>query len=69
MGLTDLMKKLKQDGVQISESQIRWAIRTGAMSRPPMDGSLNFEFGPQNVQEIVELANRTKSRRRQKVAA
>src|SRR5262245_51907772 len=32
-------------GHEVTEPQIRWAIKSGQVSRPPLDGSLRFNFG------------------------
>jgi hypothetical protein len=49
----NLVNELKQHGISVTESQIRWAIKTGKVSRPEMDASLRFKFSEQNVSEIV----------------
>ncbi len=49
----DLVNELKRHGISVTESQIRWAIKTGKVSRPEMDASLRFKFSEQNVSEIV----------------
>lgn len=53
MCLKELMDELRQGSVTVSESQIRWAIRTGKVSRPRVDGSLRFDFSDENVAEIA----------------
>jgi hypothetical protein len=53
MCLKELMDELRQAGTDVSESQIRWAIKTGKLSRPRVDGSFRFDFSEDNVAEIV----------------
>jgi hypothetical protein len=52
MCLKDLLDLLREQGVVLSEPKLRWAIKTGKVSRPRVDGSLRFDFGPQHVEEI-----------------
>ena len=49
----DLISELQRKGVTITESQIRWAIRTNKVTRPRIDGSLRFVFSDENVAELV----------------
>ena len=35
------------------EAKIRWATKSGKNARPPLDGSLHFDFGQQHVREIL----------------
>jgi hypothetical protein len=32
---------------------VRWAIVSGKVSRPPLDGSLSFDFGPEQIEELI----------------
>ncbi len=45
--------EIRQAGVAATESQIRWAIKTGHVSRPRRDGSLRFVFAESNVAELI----------------
>jgi hypothetical protein len=53
MCFRDLVKVLRARGVEATESQLRWAIKTGKVSRPPLDGSLRFRFTGSNVEELL----------------
>ncbi len=53
MCLKELMDELRRVGTEVSETQIRWAIKTGKLSRPRIDGSHRFDFSFENVAEIV----------------
>jgi hypothetical protein len=51
--LSELLAELKRAGVVVSESQIRWAIKSGKVSRPRVDRSLRFDFSAENVAELA----------------
>jgi hypothetical protein len=53
MCLKELMDELRRAGVNVSETQIRWAIKTGKLSRPRVDGSHRFDFTAENIAEIA----------------
>jgi hypothetical protein len=53
MCLHDLMVFLRENGLEITETQVRWAIKSGKVTRPPLDGSLRFDFRDEHVGEIV----------------
>jgi hypothetical protein len=55
MCFRELMDLLHEKRIEATESQIRWAMKTGKVSRPPLDGSLRFNFGPQQVSELLAL--------------
>jgi hypothetical protein len=55
MCLRDLLLSLKQDGIEVTESQVRWAITSGKVDRPPLDGSLRFDFGEHHLCQLREL--------------
>jgi hypothetical protein len=63
MCFSDLMSELERRGVEATESQVRWAIRAGKVSKPTINGSLRYEFDDGNVAELV-----TYLRRRQETA-
>ena len=52
MCMKDLIVALHADGVQVSETQVRWAINSGRTQRPPLDGSLRFDFSPEHLAEL-----------------
>jgi hypothetical protein len=54
MCMKDLIAELARNGVSVSESQIRWAIKTGKVSRPRLDGSLRFDFDEVNLVELLQ---------------
>ena len=49
----DLVKELESRGIVVTDSQIRWAIKSGKVSRPPLDGSLRFSFSDGHVSELT----------------
>lgn len=60
MCLKDLLKRLRHEGVNVTEAQIRWAINSGNVTRPPLDGSLRFVFGEEHVVELRRWFERRK---------
>lgn len=54
MCLKDLIKVLRRDGLQVTEGQIRWAISSGKIARPPLDGSLRFDFDGDHLSQLRE---------------
>jgi hypothetical protein len=59
MCMRDLLAVLRQRGLEVTETQIRWAIKSGKIARPPLDGSLRFDFGQQHLREILHHFART----------
>jgi len=55
MCLRDLLDALRRDGVFVTEPQIRWAITSGKIERPPLDGSLRFDFGEHHLCQLRQL--------------
>jgi hypothetical protein len=51
---SDLVKRLRAAGVSATESQIRWALKSGHVARPQLDGSLRFVFSEANVVELID---------------
>ncbi len=48
----DVINLLRRDGYQVTAAQIRWAISSGKVARPPLDASLRFNFSDENVAEL-----------------
>ena len=53
MCLMELMDEVRRARVEVSEPKNRWAIKTGKIARPRVDGSLRFDFTAENVAEIA----------------
>lgn len=53
MCLKELLEELARQNVFASESQIRWAIKTGKVTRPRLDGSHRFDFSADNACELA----------------
>lgn len=53
MCLSELLKELRRQGVETTEARIRWAIKTGKVSRPRVDGSFRFDFSSTNIAELA----------------
>ncbi len=50
---SELLKDLRRQGIEVSEASIRFAIKTGKVSRPRVDGSLRFDFSDENIAEFA----------------
>jgi len=48
----DVLRALRENGFAVTTTQVRWAITSGKVSRPPLDGSLRFDFGEQHLGEL-----------------
>ena len=55
MCYAELIDELRRRGIHATESQVRWAIQSGKVDRPPLNKSLNFDFGEEHLQRLVEL--------------
>ena len=55
MCLRDFLAVLRSKGVVVSEPQVRWAITSGKISRPPLDGSLRFDFQDEHLRQLQQL--------------
>jgi hypothetical protein len=52
--LKELLDALRDRGVEATESKIRWAIRSGKIARPPIDGSLRYRFGEDHFMALLD---------------
>ena len=65
MCFRDLIQALNDEGIALTESQIRWALRTGKIDRPELDSSLRFVFSQDHVEQLRKLSrSRTAPARR-----
>jgi len=48
------LRALRDDGLNVTTTQLRWSITSGKVSRPPLDGSLRFDFSEQHLNELRE---------------
>jgi hypothetical protein len=55
MCLRDLMTALHCSGIDATESQVRWAISSGKIDRPPLDGSLRYNFSEIHLEQLRRL--------------
>ena len=47
---------LSQQGRRrVSDTQIRWAISKRRISKPPLDGSLRYDFGTEHVKQALAI--------------
>jgi hypothetical protein len=66
MCFSDLMRTLQFKGLSVTGNQIRWALSTGKVSRPNLDGCLNFDFKEDHVEEIIDHFKEKQERRERK---
>ncbi len=50
----DMLRALRDSGLNLTSTQVRWAITSGKVSRPSLDGSLRFDFGERHLTELRE---------------
>lgn len=55
MCLRDLLAVLRCEGLAVSEAQVRWAIVSGKIPRPSLDGSLRFDFQQEHVDALRRI--------------
>ena len=53
MCFSEVLRELRQNSVQVNAVQLRWAITSGKISRPPLDASLRFDFSKQHVEDLL----------------
>ena len=63
MGIAEILYQLHEDGLDVTEYMIRCALRSGRLSRPPMDRSNRFVFDQGHLDRLRELfANKATGR-------
>ena len=66
----DVLEELHRSGLSVSGVQVRWAINSGKISKPKLDGSLRYDFGPEHVAGLENyFRNRRARHGRRAVAA
>ncbi len=55
MGIAEILYQLHEDGLDVTEYMIRCALRSGRLSRPPMDRSNRFVFDQDRLDRLREL--------------
>lgn len=58
MCFRDFVRALAAEGVRVTDTQVRWAIASGKIPRPPMDGSLRYVFSTEHVQKAKQIFGR-----------
>jgi len=48
----DVLETLRAEGITVSTSQLRWAIDSGKVTRPSLDGSLRFSFDEEHLAQL-----------------
>ena len=52
---SDLLNGLRSAGLDVTESQVRWALKTDKINRPPLDGSLRYVFNDRHLRQLKVL--------------
>ena len=63
MCFRDVVRRLFGEGIRVSDTQVRWAIATGRLPRPPLDGSLRYVFGDEHLEVARRIFRRNPCRR------
>lgn len=58
----DFIRTLADQGIRVSDAQIRWAITSGKLPRPPMDGSLRYIFSEEHVEKAKQIFGTSRAR-------
>jgi hypothetical protein len=48
----DLLRILNREGPEVTDAQLCWAMTSSKLVRPPLDGSLRFDFGEGHVVQL-----------------
>ncbi len=48
----EVMKALRDEGLDLTVNRLRYAIIAGKIERPPMDGAQNFNFAQEHIQQL-----------------
>ncbi len=52
MSFGEVLRELRDDNLTVTITQLRWAVDSGKVSKPAMDGSRRLAFGDQDVDAI-----------------
>ena len=55
MCFSEFLDELTRQGIDLTEMQVRWAIRTRKIDRPPRDGSGRYVYGSEQVRQLQQL--------------
>ena len=64
MCLADVMKKFREYGLSVTPARLYYAIGSGKVSKPEVNGSLSYEFSDANVAELRAYFSAPKKRGR-----
>jgi hypothetical protein len=70
MTLSEVIQELNGRGIQdVTRAKIHYAIDTGKVDKPPLNGSLQFQFGKQHVKQIATYLSKPRKRGPKKAGA
>ncbi len=52
MSFGEVLRELRDDNLAVTITKLRWAIDSGKVSRPRMDGSRRLVFGEEEIDEL-----------------
>ena len=61
MCFRDFIRRLFGEGIQVSDTQVRWAIATNKLPRPPLDGSLRYVFGDEHLEVAKRIFHKQRA--------
>jgi len=61
MCFRDFIRRLADEGIRVSDTQVRWAIATGKLPRPPLDGSLRYVFADEHLKIARRIFNKQRA--------
>ena len=64
MVFSEVLEALSQRDIDVTVTQLRWAITSGKIPRPPLDGSHNFRFEEEHVEKLAAHFSRRADQKR-----
>jgi len=58
MCFAEFLDELSRQGIELTEMQVRWAIRTRKIDPPPKDRSGRYAYGSLQIKQLRELYRR-----------
>lgn len=63
MVMSEVLAALRERGLKVQEWHVRFAIKSGKVSRPTIDGSHRFVFGKSDVDKIEKAIKENRRNR------
>jgi hypothetical protein len=62
MCFSELVRALQGIGINATASQLRWALASGKVAKPSLDGSLNYHYTNEHLKEFRQYFDEMKVR-------